>query len=231
MDVVEDTMIEDTVIEDAMTDPWSDCSDQKLVEILTLVESQGTQPNQMTDEMNSESDMQSSNSTNSENDRYMYELWSEILNDNQSLGDVRNNRMRCKLNLGKNMFVTAGLWKGEMKVHVRRFDPSKGFATTKGVVFSLDLWKKFGEMFDEIDQHFDKIQKLNGSDTILEVGERIFVEMNIGSPQIDLRLWWLPRASKCLVRTTKGIRLNPWQWDKLKATFRYLPTFVPELNE
>jgi hypothetical protein len=138
--------------------------------------------------------------------------------------------MRCKLNLGKNVFVTAGVWKGQMKIHIRRFDPSKGFATEKGVVFDLGLWKKLEQMLQEIDQHFDKIHKFSGSDVILEVGERIFVALEIGSPLIDLRLWWHPPGCQTLCRTTKGVKLNPWQWDKLKAVFRYLPAFVPEIN-
>jgi hypothetical protein len=204
--------------EDAMTDLWGDCTDENLLEMLTQVENQGAEETHTTDKKIDD------------NDIYMHELWTEIIKDKMTLGDTSNNRMRCKLNLGKNIFVTAGLWKGQMKIHIRRFDPSRGFATEKGVVFDVDLWKKFEQMVHEIDQNYDKIQKFNGTDVILEVGERIFVAMEMGSPQIDLRLWWHPRGSKCLTRTTKGVKLSPWQWDKLKAIFRYLPTFVPELN-
>jgi hypothetical protein len=204
--------------EDAVSDPWGDCTDENLMEMLTQVENQGSKSIQVTDEKSNE------------NDIYMQELWTEIISDKLSLGDVTNNRMRCKLNLGRNIFVTAGLWKGQMKIHIRRFDPSRGFATEKGVVFDLNLWKKLEQMVDEIDQNYDKIQKMNGLDVIMEVGERIFVAMEIGSPLIDLRLWWHPRGSKCLARSTKGVKLNPWQWNKVKAVFRYLPVFVPELN-
>jgi hypothetical protein len=204
------TQPEPDICEDTLTDPWGDATDSELNQMLIQAESQ---------------------SIEFANEAGLYELWSEIISDNLSMGDVSNNRMRCKLNLGKSIFVTAGLWKGRMQIHVRRYDPSNNFATEKGVVFTLDLWKKFSNLAKVIDDHFEKIQKLSGSDIILEVGNRVFVEMEMTSPKIDLRLWWYPPGKSTLRRTTKGVKLGVWQWDKLKAVFQYLPAFVPELNE
>jgi hypothetical protein len=204
--------------EDTSSDPWGDCSDEKLIQFLTEVENQQTLP------------MEDVDPTEMANDVYLYELWAEILNDNLSFGDVLNNRQRCKLNLGKNIFVTAGMWKGEMKIHLRRYDPTNSFATEKGLVFSIDLWKKLSKMIDIIDVNYERVQKMNASDVNMEVGEKIFVGMEMGSPKIDVRLWWQPPGCRSLKRTTKGVKLNPWQWDKLKAIFKYMSAFVPELG-
>jgi hypothetical protein len=122
------------------------------------------------------------------------------------------------------------MWKGEMKIHLRRYDPSNSFATEKGLVFSIDLWKKLSQMIDIIDVNYERVQKMNASDVNMEVGEKIFVGMEMGSPKLDVRLWWQPPGCRSLKRTTKGVKLNPWQWDKLKAIFKYMSAFVPELG-
>jgi hypothetical protein len=202
------------VLEDTMMDSWEHSEAVRM-----LIENQS----QPTDAMNSTNDPISEEID-------LYELWGEIMKDNMSMGDVTNNKSRCKLNVGKNVFVTAGFWQGEIKIHIRRFDPSNSFPTDKGLVFSIDLWKRLAKMVDEIDYRYANIQKMIGRDVQIEVGERIFVGMEIGMPKIDIRLWWYPPGHRILKRTTKGVRLNFWQWYKLKAILKYLPVFVPELD-
>lgn len=159
------------------------------------------------------------------------ELWYEIMRDTCSMGDVSNDTLRCKLSLGKNVFVTAGVWKGSLSIHIRRYDASNTFPTPKGIVFSLPLWKQLANLSEDIDANVEKMQKMPSSDCILEVGNRTYVEVEDSRyPKIDIRLWWYPPCSRSLKRTTKGVKLNFWQWEKLKAVFKHIHVFVPELN-
>jgi hypothetical protein len=142
----------------------------------------------------------------------------------------------CQLDIGGQVFVVAKLWRGNILIHIRKYDTEKGrtFPTERGVTLQLRQWNHLRANTQHVDESVVTIKQ--GKEVRLfklftHLGANLRVCVDHKFPGVDIRQWWWCDESESTKPSKKkGMFLNFEQWEKLKDTFQVMEDFLLELN-
>lgn len=133
---------------------------------------------------------------------------------------VNDNEELCRLDIGNDCYVVAKPFKGEMLVHVRKYDKRDDgllFPTKKGIALNLEKWAKL-ECWksQDIDDEILKYRDNQEVDYMAHLGGNYYVTLKKGYPCVNIRRWFLPENEQEICPTKTGIALSFDQWKKVK---------------
>ena len=127
----------------------------------------------------------------------------------------------CQIDLGNQCYVVGKLFKGQMFIHVRRYDRRDDgtlFPTKKGIALNLEKWKKLQYCFlENVDSAVGQYQDSKPVDLFIHLGGNYHVSVKSGYPLVNIRRWFVPEGQETLTPTKAGIALTFLQWEKLKS--------------
>jgi Transcriptional Coactivator p15 (PC4) len=135
--------------------------------------------------------------------------------------------------LGNNRFLTAGMNKDVLMVHIRQYDEGNGklFPTRTGVFFTKARWATFLLHLKDI---ADCVQKLKAHQEVeyhKHIGGRYYVTINKGIRCVNIRRHFLPTNTTKERPTRAGIALRLSEWDQLLPKIEELHLTLPGLKD
>ena len=137
---------------------------------------------------------------------------------------------RCKISLGKSVYVVASEFEGEVYIHVRYYDFKKHFPTPFGIGLTPRRWNELKLVLNGIEEKVSHYEK--GEEDVSyrhHLGGNFYASITQGFPCVDLRKFWLPEGAKEVCATRKGISLGFDQFRALIETVPEIDHHVPEL--
>jgi hypothetical protein len=134
--------------------------------------------------------------------------------------------------IGNNRYLTAGIYKAEIMVHVREYETgnSKLYPTRKGVAFTKVRWATFMTHFDDIDRCVELLKTDQPVEYSQHIGGKYYVTISQGMKCINIRRYFLPLNSKKERPTRSGIALRLDEWGTLATKVYELHERIPELK-
>ena len=127
----------------------------------------------------------------------------------------------CQIDLGNQCYVVGKLFKGQMFIHVRRYDRRDDgtlFPTKKGIALNLEKWKKLQYCFlENVDSAVGQYKDSKPVDLFIHLGGNYHVSVKSGYPLVNIRRWFVPEGQETLTPTKAGLALTFLQWEKLKS--------------
>ena len=118
----------------------------------------------------------------------------------------------CQIDLGNQCYVVGKLFKGQMFIHVRRYDRRDDgtlFPTKKGIALNLEKWKKLQYCFlENVDSAVGQYQDSKPVDLFIHLGGNYHVSVKSGYPLVSIRRWFVPEGQETLTPTKAGIALT-----------------------
>ena len=148
-------------------------------------------------------------------------------------GNNGNSEERCRIALGGPVFVMAKPWKGNVLIHIRKYDTENGrtFPTRLGVTLQLRQWMDLKAHSKEIDESIMTLKQGKEVKLFTHLGSNLYVSVDHRFPGVNVRQWWWCKEVNAVKPSrNKGIFLRVEQWEQLKDTFLVMEDFVPELN-
>lgn len=146
---------------------------------------------------------------------------------------IKKKKDLFKEPIGNDRFLTAGLYKDILNVHIRQYemdDNSKLFPTRKGVAFNKSRWATFMRHLDDIDRSVDLLKANQPVSYYQHIGGRYYVTISKDIKCVNIRRYFLPHNSKKERPTRSGIALRLSEWESLVPKIRELQDQLPELK-
>lgn len=141
---------------------------------------------------------------------------------------------RCKFALDdkNDVFLTASVYNGNVNIHLRHFIEQNGqsIPTKRGVVFNLGRWVRFESLIEEIGEFLETYWK-QSAEIQWHVGGGVFVSLTPKYSTVDIRHYWVPPGADKPLHTKKGVCLDRFKFNRLKASLSELHDRVPELSD
>jgi len=133
----------------------------------------------------------------------------------------RNRMDNTNFALGNDRRVNVCEWEGEKRVDMREWVNEK--PTKKGISLTLNRWKNFVHVVENIDQALQK-----GTAYQYHLGGNVYCTVKEGNPCVDLRQHWKPADQ--VVPCKKGLCLRPSEYRILKEAIPHIASAIPELS-
>ena len=147
------------------------------------------------------------------------EHWMQTRSDQD--GDHHQQQQLCQIDIGNACYVVGNMFKGQMLIHVRKYDRRNDgmlFPTKKGIALNLEKWKKLQYCYlENIDSALNQYRDSKPVDLTLHLGGNYHVSVKSGFPLVNIRRWFVPGDRQELTPTKTGIALTFLQWEKLKS--------------
>lgn len=143
---------------------------------------------------------------------------------------------RCRIPLGKSIYVTANEFRGELYVHIRHYDEidTKLVPTKKGIALTLQRWNNLKNGMKDIEEavlSYDEAK--NDVKFGLHLGGNCMVSVTRGFPCVDMRKFYSvydDEGKSSQAPTRRGIAIGFAQFHKLKDVMNEVDKRVPELE-
>ena len=148
--------------------------------------------------------------------------WSEHWMKTVSGRKRRPTRNNCaQIDLGNQCNVVGKLFKGQMLIHVRRYDRWDDWALFPPKTESLKILKS-GKVEETSILFLRKCwqcqyQDSKPVDLFIHLGGNYHVSVKNGYPLVNIRRWFVQEGQEALIPTKAGIALTFLQWEKLKS--------------
>jgi hypothetical protein len=142
----------------------------------------------------------------------------------------KGEKSRCQLDIGQHVYVVASEWKGDIAIHIRKYDSDKGktFPTKRGITLTLKHWVELCTYKSEIDETITALKQGKDVKLFHHLGANVHISVDKNIAGVDIRQWWW--CVDTVKPSRKGIFLSLQQWEKLKDCFTVMCDFVPELK-
>lgn len=140
---------------------------------------------------------------------------------------------RCMINIGGDIFVVVNEWEGEVLIHIRKYDKNSAdvyVPTRKGIALRLTQWQLLEMYVDEIEAAIGRMIEDDGLEMTFHLGKGVYITVAKEYPTVDIRQKWIPPESEIVAPTKKGISLTYDKWEALKETFNTVKEAVPEMD-
>jgi hypothetical protein len=132
-----------------------------------------------------------------------------------------------RFEIGTNRFLIHSLYRGDVKIHIRQFDP---FPSKIGVCFTPLRLAAFRNKLDEIEEGVKLLRAGKPVDLKLHVGGLVYVTIQSGYFIVNIRKYFIPENQIDEIPTRSGIALKLNEWDKLKECLVELLLLAPEIE-
>ena len=143
--------------------------------------------------------------------------------------DPQQQQQLCQIDIGNDCYVVGNTFKGQMLIHVRKYDRRNDgtlFPTKKGIALNLEKWKKLQYCYlENIDSALEQYRDSKPVDFLVQLGGNYHVSVKSGFPLVNIRRWFIPEGRQELPPAKTGIALTFLQWQKIKSA----RTLVEEL--
>ena len=118
--------------------------------------------------------------------------WSEIWMKTgcEQSGEQQEDQF-CQFDLGNQCFVVGKPFKGQILIHVRRYDRRKDgtlFRTKKRIALNLEKWKKLQYWYqDSVDTALNEYRDSKQVDLDVHLGQNYRVTVKSGYPLVNIR--------------------------------------------
>ena len=145
-------------------------------------------------------------------------------------GPEQGEKSRCQLDIGQHVYVVASVWKGDIAIHIRKFDSDKGktFPTKRGIALTLKHWVELSSCTSQVDETISDLKERKDVNLFHHIGANMYVSVDKNIAGVDIRQWW--DCNDDVKPSRKGIFLSLQQWEKLKGCLEIMIDFVPELK-
>ena len=135
--------------------------------------------------------------------------------------DGDHRQQLCQIDIGNDFYVTGNTFKGQILIHVRKYDKRDNgtiFPTKKGIALNLEKWKKLQYWcLEAIDSALEQYRDSKTVDFMVHLGGNYHVSVKTGFPLVNIRRWFTPENQQELTPTKTGVALTFLQWEKLKS--------------
>lgn len=156
-------------------------------------------------------------------------IWDFLKADRMTSFTPSNKNQLYRIHIGKQIFATAGEFRGKFYFHVRRYKGDKMYPGL-GVALSSDNFKKFLLHQEEIKE---ALKHPRWGETSFEM-RLDDVKVSVVDDKLDIRkMINLKELTKIdeEVFSRSGVRISEWQFERLLAVGRHLPEIVPHWAE
>jgi Transcriptional Coactivator p15 (PC4) len=127
----------------------------------------------------------------------------------------------------KNRFLIHSLYRGDVKIHIRQFDP---FPSKIGVCFTPLRLAAFRAKLGEIEEGVKLLRAGRPVDIKIHIGGQVYVTIQSGYFLVNIRKYYTPENQADEMPTRCGIALKLNEWDKLNQCLAELLRVAPEIR-
>jgi len=119
--------------------------------------------------------------------------------------------------LGSNRFITASMFSGEKKVHIRQYQDLWGklYPSKHGIAMPLKRFASFAFNLMQINEKVESMERGETVDFKLHIGGGVYVTINNKFKTVDIRKFFMPPDSMEEKPTRRGISLRLAEWKQL----------------
>ena len=138
----------------------------------------------------------------------------------------------CQVDVGRSSMVSVTEWKGEKKIHFRRFTLENGRkrSTKDGITLTIRRWKELISNKEAVNQALQDIVNESDVNLSIHLGGNWYVRVNSKYPGVSIRRFWFKMESEELLPSRNGVHLHKEQWENVMLHLKTINSALPELE-